>query len=264
MKNKVKSYPVAPDSVYVWRGFMSAQKSYAEFVNFLGSIFVPACALLQPKVGLRAYLPTLVPQDNKPPAVPDQTALMFWDTPQSHDLANSTLAVRIYQNLHGDLYDMNRSKLPEVPVKLPPDSNQFTAEQPYYLFDNAADWMLGNTQHLVASRPATLDVNSFQTSVYKWSLDFQHTAKDIDGALVCCGNDYVAVWVHSSNADSNLSPVFSKMNSFLQVQTDIAPVSYIIREDLWNKWAGIDLTQAENASLNIQLDRPHNTIPQSK
>src|SRR6266436_6725454 len=119
MTGKPDPYSVAPNSVYVWRGFKAAGAAYADFAKFLGSVFVPACALLQPSVGLRAYLPTMVPQAGKPAAVPDQTALMFWATPQSHDLAAQAIAVRIYQNLHGDAYDMVRSKLPEVPIAFP-------------------------------------------------------------------------------------------------------------------------------------------------
>jgi hypothetical protein len=61
-----KAYPAPPDSVYVWRGFKSPNMTYTQFAQFLGSIFVPGCALLQPPVGLRAYLPTMVPQGNKP------------------------------------------------------------------------------------------------------------------------------------------------------------------------------------------------------
>ena len=143
MTKRAKSYPVAPNAVYVWRGFMVPGSDYQKFAQFLGSIFVPACALLQPSVGLRAYLPTMVPQNQKPPAVPDQTALMFWATPQAHDEAGAAIAVRIYQELHGGVYDMTRPKLEEVPVALSTVTGALQADQPYFLFDEPADWMLG-------------------------------------------------------------------------------------------------------------------------
>lgn len=60
------------------------------------SLAVCSCLrVLQPKVGLRAYLPALVPQDGKPAAVPDQTALMFWNGPTAHNDAKKAIAVRL-------------------------------------------------------------------------------------------------------------------------------------------------------------------------
>ena len=263
MAKRIKSYPVAPDSVYVWRGFMAPPpRTYANFVDFLGNVFVPACALLQPKVGLRAYIPTLVPQENKPNAVPDQTALMFWDTSQSHNLANGALAVRIYQNLHGDVYDMSRSSLPENPILLPTDVSKFVAEQPYYLFANTADWMLGQTQHVVGARPVGTDVQSFQSAIFDWCTKFRMNApKGVDAALVCCGNDYAVAWVHSKLPIKNFSIVLKGFTALLQVQLKLAPRILNLPAGLWNKWNGIDLTQKKNISLNIQLERPAKTIP---
>ena len=182
-------YSVAPNSVYVWRGFKEAGTSYDDFVKFLGSVFVPACALLQPSVGLHAYVPTMVPQTGKPTAVPDQTALMFWATPQSHDLAAQAIAVRIYQNLHGDAYDMVRSKLPEVPVALP-TTGAMQAEQPYFLLSESADWMKGSVHHLVGGRRADLAQADFLNAVYQWASGFtKQPPQGIDAALLCCGND---------------------------------------------------------------------------
>ena len=132
-----RSYPVPPDCVYVWRGFRAPNTTQDLFANFLGSTFVPACALLQPAVGLRAYVSCLVPQTTNPAAVPDQTALMFWAEPGAHDLATRSLAVRIYQNLHGGTYDMTRSHTTEVPIALPTAGGALTADQPYHLLDGA-------------------------------------------------------------------------------------------------------------------------------
>ncbi|HEX8370752.1 MAG TPA: hypothetical protein VF604_19560 [Pyrinomonadaceae bacterium] len=264
MSGKPKSYRIAPNSVYVWRGFMSPARTYAQFADFLGSIFVPACALLQPKVGLRAYLPTMVPQKDKPAAIPDQTALMFWDTPESHDLADGAIAVRIYQNLHGDAYDMNRSHLPEVPVALPDSAAQFIAEQPYFLFDNPADWMLGQTLHVVGGRPENVSPADFPASVYKWAADFKTNApENIDAALVCCGNDYAVAWAHGAETDGNFLKSLDGFAALTQVQMQVSPRPFTLDAGLWNKWSGIDLTKSENASLNIQLTRPSKTIPVS-
>jgi len=229
----------------------------AKFATFLGSGFVPACALLQPPVGLRAYLPTLVPQANKPKAVPDQTALMFWANSQSHNLANGALAIRIYQNLHGDAYDMTRSATTEVPVALPAAATRLKTEQPYFLFNNPADWMLGKTLHVVGARPASQTAAGFISSIYKWAADFQKNApKGIDAALICCGDDYAVAWVHAAVATSSFSKCLDLFASLVQVHLKTIPRTMNIKAGLWNKWDGIDYSKPENTSLNIQLTRP--------
>lgn len=263
MAKKIKSYPVPPTSVYMWRGYMAPPPyTYQQFITFLGSVFVPACALLQPPIGLRAYITSFVPQANKPSTVPDQTALMFWANTQSHDLAKSTLAERMYENLHGDTYDMKRSSTPENPVALPADVNSFIAEQPYYLYANDADWMLGQSQHVVGARPANVSAKDFLASVYQWCSTFKDTAPaGVDAALVCCGNDYAVAWVHANKPVRNFAAVFKAFVPLVNVQLKIAPRSISLPAGLWNKWSGLDLTQAKNTSLNIQLIRPLKTDP---
>lgn len=255
-----------PGSVYVWRGFMAPPpQTYAGFSGFLGSIFVPACALLQPPVGLRAYIPTMVPQANKPAAVPDQTALMFWDTPGSHDLANSTVAVRAYQNLHGGLYDMVRSHTPEVPQPLPATAAAFTPEQPYYLFHNPADWMLGTVRHVVGARPPDMPVAGFLNAVYEWAVQFSSgQPANIDGALVCAGNDYAVAWVHSKKSYPAFNKILNGFSKLVQVQLDTTPRSTDLPAGLWNKWSGFDLSSPKYSSMNIQLNRPPVARPVKK
>lgn len=257
------SFPVAPNSVYVWRGFMAPPpQTYANFAGFLGSVFVPACALLQPPVGLRAYIPTMVPQTNKPAALPDQTALMFWATPQSHDEANGAIAVRIYQNLHGDAYDMVRSHLPEIPLALPSVAIAFTAEQPYYLFEESADWMQGKVQHLVGSRPVKISSELFLASVYNWAADFKiNRPEGIDGALICCGNDYAVAWVHASATVRSFSKILNGFAKLVRPQLRISPRRAKLPSGLWDKWTGLDLTLPENISLNIQFKRKPDSHP---
>lgn len=255
MNTPGETFPVAPNAVYVWRGFRSPALGYAQFAQFLGSVFVPACALLQPPVGLRAYLPTMVPQDGKPPAVPDQTALMFWATPQSHDRATKAIAVRIYQNLHGDVYDMARSKLPEVPVALNAASGALQAEQPYFLIDRPADWMLGRVRHLVGARRADLSPAGFLAAAYGWAAALHaHPPAGIDGALVCCGNDYAVAWVHGPDAHGEPGAALDGLAALTTPVLQAAARPLALPAGLWDDWPGLDLTQ--DSSLNLQFARP--------
>lgn len=254
MTAQVESYPVAPDAVYVWRGFRSTARTYAEFAAFLGSVFVPACALLQPRVGLRAYLPTLLPEV-KPAGVPDQTALMFWATPAAHDLANRAIAVRIYQNLHGDAYDLTRSHTTEVPLPITAADGALVAEQPYYLFDRAADWMLGGVEHLVGARRPELTASEFRTKALAWAMGLRAAPPaGIDAALVCCGDDHAVAWVHGARPDGAMAGALEQLAALTRPVLRARPRAVTLPAGLWNDWPGLDLSR--DACINLQFARP--------
>ncbi len=260
MNQSAASYPVAANSVYVWRGFKPATLSYADFASFLGTVFVPACVLLQPAIGLRAYVPSMVPQTSKPTAVPDQTALMFWRTPAAHNEAKAAIAERIYSNLHGDVYDMVRSSLPEVPLPFDQSVATLVAEQPYYLLNGVADWMQGSVHHLVGARRADLSAADFLAAVAEWAKSFQQTPPPgVDGALLCCGNDYVVGWLHGGNDSTPLQPLFDGLASLTQTVLSADALSFDIKAALWDDWPGLDLSTAP--CLNMQFARHHDAAP---
>ncbi|AIO70061.1 hypothetical protein [Burkholderia oklahomensis] len=255
MNTPQESFPVAPNAVYVWRGFRAPALDYEHFAQLLGSVFVPACVLLQPPVGLRAYLPTMIPQARKPPTVPDQTALMFWATPSSHDRATRAIAVRIYQNLHGDVYDMTRSKLPEVPVALDPHADALVSEQPYFLVDRPSDWMFGSAKHFMGARRADLRATDFLAAVHVWAASFQVEPPDgVDGALVCCGDDYVAAWIHSTYPQPQPYPALDRLAALTTPVLRMAPRPLALPAGLWDNWPGLDLTR--DMCINLQFPRP--------
>jgi hypothetical protein len=244
----MKHHPIAPDSVHVWRGYKAAGKPYADFAQFLGNVFVPACALLQPRAGLCAYVPTMVPEANKPSGVPDQTALMFWRDQTAYSDAFKKLAVRAYTNLHGDAYDTKTSSA-QFPVAL---AGAVKAEQPYFLIAQNADWMLGYVHHLVGARPQNQTSADFLAAVGNWAKDYA-TRRDsrIDNALLCAGNDYLALWEHSDVTDAAFAQGTDALATpcLKQVAENYKPPA-----GLWDDWPGIDL--GAHGCINIQLERP--------
>jgi len=240
--------PVVPNAVRVWRGFITPGTDYNEFATFLGTIFVPGCALLQPNAGLRAYVPSMTSQKNKPATVPDQTALMWWANTKAHDEAPQTPAVRIYQSLHTSAYDMNLSRS-DVPLKF---SGTLTLDQSYYLFDNKADWMLGTVRHLVGAPKSPAN---FLQTLQTWASAYQgKPPKGVDGALILPGasNGYIAVWEHWTGKpkSSPLDDLAKSVTPYLFANAANIPPG----GGLWSKWPGWDLTK--NTCMNVQLDRP--------
>jgi len=245
-RRKPALHPVAPDTVRVWRGFMLAGTDYAQFAQTLGSVFVPSCALLQPNAGLTAYVPSMMSQTNKPAAVPDQTALMWWATTTAHDEATKTVAVRAYQDLHGAVYDTKISRS-DVPVKL---EHGIVANQPVYFFDQPADWMTGKVRHLVGAPISP----GYIGPLLLWALAYQKKPpKGVDGALLITGNGgYVAFWEHWTNrvGKSPIDDLAKMVTPFLSAVAENIPPG----GGLWDDWAGWDLTK--HTCMNVQLDRP--------
>jgi len=246
----VASKPVPADAVHVWRGYQAAGVDHKTFVDFLGTVFVPACALLQPKAGLSAYLPALPMAPDaataQGPRVPDQTALMFWTTQQTYSDAFSTPAVRAYTHLHGDAYGPPSSA--QFPTAY---TGQVLAEQPYHLMNNPADWMIGSVWHTVGARPARVNASDFLGQIGAWASAYQLAPPaGVDAALLCAGNDYVAFWQHSAAEVGAPAGLAALTVPYL----DTAATTTQLPGGLWDKWPGLDLEAAP--VLNIQLDRP--------
>jgi hypothetical protein len=242
--------PVAPDAVHVWRGYRAAGKSIDDFATFLGTVFVPACALLQPNAGLHAFIPSLPSPAGKPPTVPDQTALMFWTDQGTYANAFKTLAVRAYTNLHGDAYGPPSAAA--FPVALV--AGPLTAEQPYYLIAKPADWMLGQVHHFIGARPGAETPAAFLAELGTWAGSYSAShPPGVDAAIICAGNDYVTFWQHSPHdvAEPAGAPdLTGPATPVLQAAAETVELG----AGLWDDWPGLDLTA--QPSLNIQLKRP--------
>src|SRR5579862_9270454 len=93
--------PVPPNAVRVWRGYKEPRLQLDQFYSKLGTVFVPSTVLMQINAGLYSYTPT-VPAGltGKPDMVPDETAILFWDSQETYWNGFNTLAVRTYTLTH--------------------------------------------------------------------------------------------------------------------------------------------------------------------
>lgn len=225
-----KIQKVPPNSVHVWRGFRSPQKTQAQFEAFLGEVFVPGCTLLQPNAGLHAYVPSLPDQANKPAGVPDQSALMFWTDQETYHDAFKCVAVRCYTNLHGDLYDTTRSKA-EFPVLF---AGEVKEETPYYLIDAPADWMIEEVDHFIGARNGDVTSDDFQSEVATWAKGLQSRA-GLDGGLFCIGADYIVAWV-LWGAGADKTGAFDGLSGVADACLNRSAESYTPPAGLWTEW----------------------------
>lgn len=244
-------YP--PDSVRVWRGFRLPALSVDQFCSKLGTVFVPATVKMQIDAGLQAYVPS-VPAGlaGKPDTAPDETAILFWESPQAYWNGFTTLAVRTYTLTHGGCYvtENNKSRA-DFPVLF---SGTLTAEQPVFLFDKPADWMNGYVNHIVGTRPAAQDPAAFGVAAAN-ALGAIRKDIELDGAIACIGADYLVYWELRSNAPGGPNPPtgIPIVQGTLDWRRSFSPAPTYLPIGLWDDWSGMDV--AGGNSFNMQFER---------
>jgi hypothetical protein len=242
-----------PDSVRVWRGFRLPTLTLDQFCSKLGTVFVPATVKMQIDIGLESYIPAIpAGLSGKPDTVPDETAVLFWESPATYWNGFTTLAVRTYTLTHGGCYitENNRSRA-DFPVLF---KGSLTSDAPVYLFDKPADWMSGSINHIVGARPAAKDPATFRSAV---ATALGRVQKEIalQGAIACVGDDYLVYWELGSAAPGvQHSPTgIPIMQPLLDWNHSFAPAPTYLPVGLWDEWAGMDVVSG--SSFNMQFTR---------
>jgi len=130
-----------------WRGTKLRSLSSADFIQGLTQVFIPATVQVGAHQGLLAYEPVL------PAAglgLPDEVALVSYESKATYDALFATDAGKTYQNLHWQYFDRSasRSLTPQ------PFSDEVDFEQAYDLHPDYSAWKKGKTTVLVFLRQA--------------------------------------------------------------------------------------------------------------
>jgi hypothetical protein len=228
--------------VRVWRGYREPKLAQGDFFSKLGTVFVPATVKMQIAVGLEGYIPA-VPcgLPNKPDDVPDETAVLFWDSQETYTEGFRTLAVRTYTLTHGAVYRPPSGA--DFPTLF---SGQLAAEKPVYLIDKPADWMHGAVRHLLGARPAATTPDEFRASVAR-ALGMIQTS-GLEGAIACAGDAYLVYWEVGLPSGS-----IDTLAALLDWSKKIEMTPKTIDAGLWNVWPGMTINAGDG--FNIQFQR---------
>lgn len=240
---------IPPDGVKVWRGFRSPSLAQADFFAKLGQVFIPATVEMQIAIGLDAYLPT-VPAGlaDKPDTVPDETALIFWDSQQTYTDGFETLAVRTYTLTHGAVYTPKPQSDAQFTIPLAP--GPLVPNQPYYLVDQPADWMHGTPSHTIVGRPDSQSPDDFQAA-YAPLMESLSGSAGIDGGIVCAGDDYLVFWALGAAAATAAEQVAGAAGGGWTHVATPQPTS--LPAGLWDVWPGMTVQPGD--SFNMQFKR---------
>jgi hypothetical protein len=240
-------HELPPDAVRVWRGFRRPTVELPAFYERLNTVFVPATVLMQIDAGLDGYVPTVpagLPE--KPDEVPDETAILFWDSQQTYRDSFKTLAVRTYTLTHGAVYTPSSGA--GFPLSF---TGELNTEQPYYLVEQAVDWMHGAVRHLVAGRPAGVDPGTFRAQVAGQLLAAQRSG--MLAAIACAGEDYFVYWELENDDPASIDARFAALSALAAWSHTAAAKPVSLDVGLWEEWAGMGITPGD--CLNLQFER---------
>ena len=235
---------IPANAVRVWRGFRAATLAEPDFFQRLGSVFVPSTVEMQIQNGLDVYIPTIpCGMDYKPTTIPDETAILFWNSQQTYHDCFKTLASRTYTLTHGACYTAESRA--DFPL---PYAGKLQLNTPFYLFDKCVDWMHGEVTHIVAGPPTDVAPWEFAANVTKIITGIQSRAQ-ADGAIVCLGEDYLVYWQLGGASD----PGLGELESAVGWSTVKRPVPTSLAKGLWDEWPGMTIGPGD--SFNMQFKR---------
>jgi hypothetical protein len=208
---------------------------------------------IQAPVGLTAYLPSVLPA-RKPPAAPDEIALVFYregdsEADNTYNLAKTTVGGRAYSDLHALVFDLERS-VSGFPERF---SGSLQPKGRYYLFDTPIDWQQGRTDVFVGVR-GKRNHREFFGVVAAW-LQMVQKVRGPDGAIVAASPDfdYLVYWEHwptEADAKDSQIPRLAELVDTVY-QRSIPP--YPLHEGLWTSYEGVEIKGGE--SFNFQFER---------
>jgi 5-methylthioadenosine/S-adenosylhomocysteine deaminase len=244
----VRLLPVPPDAVRVWRGFRADNLDPIKFREKLGTLLIPSTVQLQAPLGLTAYLPAVLP-DGKADAVPDEIALVFYESQDAYQSTFKTLAGRAYAELQQSVFAAHSQS--GFPVKL---GDSLEPGTPYYLFDTLADWHYGTCKVLVGTPVNPQDTGNFLSTLHKWLIEEQRRAPEgLDGAIICASESSFIYWEHwYDTALARQSRIKSLAKLVHPVLLENAKTSSISAK-LHTDFAGVEIAGGE--CLNFQFQR---------
>ncbi|PYI61969.1 MAG: hypothetical protein DMF07_14685 [Verrucomicrobia bacterium] len=236
--------PVPADAVRVFRGKKRVKRS--EFIEKLGTVFMPMTVQMQRLFGLKAYLPAILPE-TKSEGMPDEIALVFYQTQAAYHEAKRCVGGRSYSELHQLLFDMKASKssFPEM------FTGEVQPDKPYHLFPKSVDWQIGSARLYAGTRRSKLKETGFLKRLGQVATDLQKAPGSLDGVIFCATNEWVVWWEHSSERTPEPNTRFDEIA--VEVFSPVAR-RVQVRGNLLRPYSGLTLN-TRGDFLNTQFQR---------
>ena len=248
---------VPPDSVRVWRGFRKAGLTPDEFGKQLGSVFIPSAVQTQVPLGMTAYLPTVLPYE-KSSTVPDEIALVFFESKEVYGKTFKTTTGRAYGLLHGTVFAPAQG-IPSGEPKSASDWPKLLAgsaepNQPYHLFETETDWQKGTVRLFLGTRKEGVETADFVNKAVVALVKIQTSPpKEMDGAIVVVNENYLIYWEHWIPEASRTHPGLEDLRQIAEPVVDQVAEPMRVVVDGFAEYSGPTVKGGE--CLNLQFAR---------
>ena len=240
---------VAPNAVRVWCGVHNGGIDRSNFLEQLGQTLIPCTVQIMKNLGLTAYIPA-IPEESKPPGVPDLVALEFYESQQVYRDAASSVAGRARALLHSAVFGAGASwsTFPEA------FAGRVTVGSAYHLFTNEVDWYRGLTRVCLVVPRDGQSADDFQSAVADICGQVQSARPpQLDAALVAVTDTYAVFWDHraapQTGDDAHLEAL-SKVTAAVMctVATDVK-----CNADVYERWNGVPAKGSD--CMNVVFER---------
>jgi hypothetical protein len=273
-----RAYPVAPDSLrvsYFYRA-MAFRNDRAGFRRTLGTLFIPSWTQLTAPLGLTAYVPSVPPQTDASPQVPDEIAIVFFESKEVYGALKGTTGGRLCgATLHSSVFAWHEDPSPlrksssGFPSRMPdPDeaplmfqterneeayANGTAGNTGYFLFDNEADWHQGATRVVVGARPKTIPTDDFLQTVHKaFAALRDDRPRGLEGVLLVVLKDCLIYWAHWTSQGGWKNDAFAELNNGLCIIMDKIAEPKKVPSSLSQEFEGFpDLQDGDSYSIQF-------------
>lgn len=277
-----KPYPVAPDSLRVsfFYRAMEFKHNREGFRQTLGSLFIPSWTQLTAPLGLTAYVPSVPPKSDASPQIPDEIAIVFFESKEVYNSIKKTTGGRLCgATLHSSVFAWREDPSPlrksssGFPSRMADPGegtlefqqqrdktayeNKVAGHTGYYLFDNNADWHYGATRVFVGARPKTLATADFLHLVHNAFADLRkNRPQGLEGLLFVVLEDCLIYWAHWASEDDWNDEVLSELESELSILMSKFAEPKEVPSSLSEEFGGFPKLK-DGDSYSIQFKRRH-------
>jgi hypothetical protein len=238
--------PVPADAVRVFRGRKNRPVKRSVFIEKLGTVFMPMTVQMQRLFGLTAYLPAILPE-TKSEGMPDEIALVFYQTQGAYHEAKRCVGGRSYSELHQLLFDMpaSASSFPEL------FTGEVQPDKAYHLFPKSVDWQIGSARLYAGTRRSKLKETGFLKKLGQVATELQKAPGNLDAVIFCATKEWLIWWEHSSESTPEPNARFNE----IAVEV-FSPVARRVQVpgNLLRPYSGLTLN-ARGDFLNTQFQR---------
>lgn len=187
-----------------WQGFKKADLTHAQFLNGLPD-FVTKAPSLYANYGLSNYI-VLMPPSQKPSFIPDEFALLAFDSEQSYRAARATPEGKQYGDDHWTLFDKNISKSADM-LSFTGGITSLQPNAAYNIIGKPVDLAKGVTFAFVGLRKPEISKPNFLRAMASHVRLVAKTLgpKGLKGYLILATEEYeiaYMVWESQAHADA--------------------------------------------------------------